>query len=302
MSQSQALRGAIEAGGTKFVCALGRGPKDTVAEARIPTTTPAETLGAVVEFFAGAQALHGPAASFGVASFGPVDLERRSATWGRLLTTPKAGWSDADLVEPLWSRFGRPVAIDTDVNAAALAEHRWGAGRGLDSVTYVTVGTGIGGGAVVRGRTVAGFLHPEMGHVRVLRDPRDVGFAGTCPFHGDCLEGLACGPAVRARWGASLAELGPAHEAYAILGNYLGQFAATLALVLSTHRIVFGGGVAADGALLPEIRTVAARLLNGYLPLGRAAPSLDDYIVAPGLGGRSGIAGAFLLAETMDER
>lgn len=302
MSQAVPLRGAIEAGGTKFVCALGRGPEETLAEVTIPTTTPAATLGAVVEFYAAVQRRHGLADSFGIAAFGPVDLEPRSASWGRILDTPKPGWTGTDLVAPLRQHFGRPVAIDTDVNAAALAEHRWGVGRGLDSLAYVTVGTGIGGGAVVRGRTLAGFLHPEMGHVRVLRDPRDLEFAGLCPFHGDCLEGLACGPAIRARWGATLAELAPGHEARAIVGNYLGQFAAMLALVLSPRRIVFGGGVAGDGALLPEIRAVAARTLSGYLPLARAARSLDEYIVAPGLGGRSGIAGAFLLAEQADER
>lgn len=290
-----ALLGAIEFGGTKVVCALGRGPDAVLDEARIATTTPAATLGAVAEFFATAERRHGRAAALGIAAFGPVDVDEVSARHGRILDTPKPGWSDVDLLAP-FRRPGLALALDTDVNAAALAEHRWGAGRGLGSLAYVTVGTGIGGGAVVRGRTVAGFLHPEMGHVRVRRDPRDREFAGTCPFHGDCLEGLACGPAIRARWGATLAELGPGHEANSIVGGYLGQLAATLALVLSTERIVFGGGVAANAALLPEIRREMARTLNGYLPLARAAGSVDEYVVAPALGDRSGLAGAFLLA------
>jgi fructokinase len=290
------VRGAIEAGGTKFVCAVGRDRLDVVAETRIPTTSPEATLAAVARFFATAEARFGAVESFGIATFGPVDLDARSTTWGRILDTPKAGWSGADLVGPFRRRFGRPVALETDVNAAALAEHRWGAGQGVHSLAYVTVGTGIGGGAVVGGRTLAGFLHPEMGHLRVRRDARDLEFAGTCPFHGDCLEGLACGPAIRARWGATLDELAPGHEAYSIVGHYLGQLAATLALVLSTERIVFGGGVGANGALLAEIRAATSRVLNGYLPLERAARSLDEYVVAPGLGDRSGIDGAFLLA------
>ena len=191
---SRPVYGAIEAGGTKFVCVAGYGPMEVPEGWRevIPTTTPEATLG-------------GALAGIGVAAFGPVDIDRRSLTWGSLLATPKAGWSGVSLVKPL-ERLG-PVAIDTDVNAAALAEARLGAVETAESLAYVTVGTGIGGGVIAGGRTLRGMLHPEMGHIQVRRDPRDEGFAGVCPFHGDCLEGLASGPAILARWKVQLRSL-----------------------------------------------------------------------------------------------
>lgn len=291
------LYGAIEAGGSKFVCAAGYGPTDIAGDCRavIPTADPGCTLAAVTDFFERVTHEYGAMAGIGVAAFGPVDLDRRSRTWGRLLTTPKAQWSGVDLVAPL-ERFGCPVAIDTDVNAAALAEARLGAGAGLGSLAYVTVGTGIGGGAVVADSTVKGLLHPEMGHIRVQRDARDAAFAGVCPFHGDCLEGLASGPAVTARWhmrAESLPELHPGRE---ILGGYLGQLAATIALMVSCERIVFGGGVVSGGRLLPYVRASARQWLGGYLPIEARAGGFDRYIVEPGLGNLAGITGAFLLA------
>ena len=196
------LYGAIEAGGTKFVCAAARDVDDTVTETRIPTTTPARTLRDVTEFFAAAAAELGRFDAFGIASFGPVDLNRASPTFGQILATPKPGWSHTDLVTPLAQQFECPVRIDTDVNAAALAEASRGSGDLFGTLVYVTVGTGIGGGAIVNGETLKGLLHPEMGHTRVVRDARDVDFPGICPFHGDCLEGLASGSAIVARYGA----------------------------------------------------------------------------------------------------
>jgi fructokinase len=295
----QRLYAGIEAGGTKFVCVVARGIDEVLEEIRIPTTTPAETMGEVVRFFVDARARHGSFAAFGIGTFGPVDLRPGSPTWGCLLDTPKTHWSGADLVRPLVAAFECPIVIETDVNAAALAELQYGAGRGCRSLAYITVGTGIGGGAVIDGRPLHGLLHPEMGHVRVQRDPRDLTFAGTCPFHGDCLEGLASGPAIRARWGASLDELGDGHVAFDIIGHYLGQLAATITLVLSSERIVFGGGVMQSAALFPPLRRAAEKMLANYLPTCRADWA-ERHLVPPALGDRSGRVGAISLAMSAD--
>lgn len=293
----RALYGAIEAGGTKFVCAAAYEPTDIAPQMRtvIPTTTPTETLAAVVAFFEQVRANAGAFSAFGVGAFGPVDIAPRSATWGSILSTPKPGWAGTSLVAPL-ERFGCPVALDTDVNAAALAEARLGAGRDANSLTYVTVGTGIGGGVIDQGRSIRGMLHPEMGHIRVRRDPRDVQFRGVCPFHGDCLEGLASGPAIVARWGAPMSALPAGHPGPDIIGGYLGQLAATVALVCASERIVFGGGVMSGADLLPRIRAVAAEQLGGYLPIEARAGGFERLIVAPALAGEAGITGALLLA------
>jgi fructokinase len=291
------LYGAIEAGGTKFRCVVARGIEEVLAEVRVPTTTPEATLAQVTAFFADASARLGTVSALGIATFGPVDLDRRSPSFGRILATPKAGWSNTDLVGTLLRQLGRPVAIDTDVNASARAEFERGYDAGvINSLVYVTVGTGIGGGAVIDGRTVKGLLHPEMGHVQVRRDSRDAQFEGICPFHGDCLEGLASGPAILARWGAPLSALAPEHIAHAVIGGYLGQLACSVTLLLSPQRIVFGGGVMDDTRLLQEIRTRASALLGGYLPHERLPAGLEIYITAPTLGTRSGLMGALLLA------
>lgn len=291
------LYGAIEAGGTKLVCAAGYGPTDIPEGARvvIPTEAPDPTLTAVVRFFEGVTRQYGAFAGIGIGAFGPVDLDTSSPTWGRILATPKPGWSNVSLVTPL-ERFGCPITLDTDVSAAALAEARLGAGAGLGSLAYVTVGTGIGGGVVMGDHTIKGLLHPEMGHIRVARDPRDADFSGICPFHGDCLEGLASGPAVQARWHTRAEDLPDLHPGREILGGYLGQLAATIALMVSCERIVFGGGVVSGGRLLPYIRRSASQWLGGYLPIEARAGGFDRYIAAPGLGDLAGTAGALLLA------
>lgn len=300
--RAKPLYGAIEAGGTKIICAAGHGPADILEDCRvvIPTGAPGPTLAVVTEFFEQVTRRRGALAAIGVASFGPVDIDTRSSTWGRILATPKPGWSDVSMVAPL-ARFGCPTRIDTDVNAAALAEATLGAGAGLGSLAYVTVGTGIGGGVVVAGRTIKGLLHPEMGHIRVERDPRDRDFPGICPFHGDCLEGLANGPAVMARWHSHAESLPEQHPGREVLGGYLGQLAATIALMISSERIVFGGGVVSGGRLLPYIQRAASRWLGGYLPVEARAGGFDRYITAPGLGDSAGIAGAFLLAMSDEE-
>ena len=288
------LIGAIEAGGTKFNCAVGRGPCEVLAQTRIPTTTPAQTLAAVLRFFEDAERQHGPVAAFGIGSFGPIELDRGSPDWGRMLTTPKPGWSGADLVAPLRTRFGRPVALDVDVGAAALAEVRLGAGQGTRSLAYVTVGTGIGAGFIINGQPLHGLMHPEAGHMQVRRAPRDVDFPGVCPYHGDCLEGLASGPAILARWQRPLNELEAAHQE--VIAWYLGQLCANLALTLSCERIAIGGGVMQTDGLLERIRAQARALLNGYLPRPQHRGELNEFIVAPGLGEHAGLAGALLLA------
>ena len=293
-----ALVGAIEGGGTKFVCAVGHSAQRILEQRIIPTASPEATLQAVAEFFATAQTEHGRIGAFGLASFGPLDLRVGSATYGRLMATPKPGWSGTDLVGALTRRFAVPVYIDTDVSAAALAELQLGAGRDVRSLAYVTVGTGIGGGFAPNAWSGMQLLHPEIGHLRVLRHPRDRDFPGTCPFHGDCLEGLASGPAIRARWGADLTQLGASLAAAPIIADYLGQLAAAIALMMSPQRIVFGGGVMTGGALLPQIRGVVREQLHDYLGPLNDSGALDRYICGPGLGDRAGLAGAFLLAHT----
>ncbi len=290
------ILGAVEGGGSKFVCAVGSGPDRVFAQRVVPTRDPLSTLEAVVDFFSGAQGRYGPISAFGVASFGPLDLREGSATFGKLMATPKPGWSGTDLVGSLKSRFAVPVAIDTDVTAAALAELELGAGRGVRSLAYVTVGTGIGGGFAPAVWQGAQLVHPELGHLRVQRDPRDLEFAGICPFHGDCLEGLASGPAIRARWGAELTRLDPAYPARSIIAGYLGQLAASIALAVSPQRIVFGGGVMSGYSLLPLIRAAARNFLGGYIGPLNDADAFESYIARPGLADRAGLAGAFLLA------
>lgn len=290
------LLGGVEAGGTKFVCVAGSGPDRVLAEERIPTTGPAETLDRVVEMFRGVERRHGRCAAFGIASFGPLDLDPASPGFGCLTRTPKPGWAGADLVAPLRAAFGAPVAIDTDVNGAALAEAAWGAGRGAGALVYFTVGTGIGGGAVAGGAPLHGLSHPEMGHIRPPRHPGDTAFAGTCPFHGDCLEGLASGPAIRARWGAPAEALPADHPAWDVLGFYLAHACVAATLLLSPHVIVLGGGVMKGPPLLGAVRSWTRRLLAGYPDSPRLTGDLASYLVPPALGDRAGALGALALA------
>lgn len=278
-----ALLGGIEAGGSKFVCAVGRGSQITV-ETRVATTTPAEAFAAAIGFFK----THAPLAALGVASFGPIDLDRRSSTYGFITTTPKPGWAHTNVVGPLRRALGVPVAFDTDVNAAALAEQRWGAARDAASVVYVTVGTGIGGGAVVNGRPLHGLVHPEMGHARIPHDRAADPFPGTCPHHGDCWEGLAAAPALAARWARPPESLPDDHPGWELEARYLALGLVNIILTLSPHRVVLGGGVLSRPGLLERVRTHVSELIAGYI---RSAE-----IVAPALGDRSGVLGAMALA------
>ncbi len=289
------LLGGIEAGGTKFVCALGRGPEALRAETRIPTTTPAETIAAVVEFFR--QASRGEVlAAVGIASFGPIDPDPRSATFGHITSTPKPGWAHTDLAGSVARALGVAVGFDTDVNGAALGEQRWGAARGLDTFIYLTVGTGIGGGAMVGGRLLHGLIHPEMGHV-LLPKRDDDDFAGVCPFHGTCLEGLAAGPALERRWGRKPQTLPDEHPAWELEAHYLALSLANFICVLSPQRIILGGGVMSRRLLFPLIRRKVRTLLNGYVQAPAITLDNDTFIVPTGLGHRSGVLGALALAE-----
>ncbi|WP_344509469.1 ROK family protein [Dactylosporangium maewongense] len=290
------LFGGVEAGGTKVVCAVGVGPDAVVDRTTIPTTSPGETLDRVIAYFRAQRAAGRDIAALGVASFGPLDLAS-----GRITTTPKPGWGGTDLVGALRRGLGVPVALDTDVNGAAYGEHRWGAGRGQGTVVYVTVGTGIGGGAVVDGRPLHGLLHPEMGHLHVQRHPGD-DFAGTCPFHGDCVEGLASGPAIARRAGRPAHDLGPLlSRTVALEAHYLSQLMTSILYLLMPHRIVVGGGVLNIPGLLDAVRAATAERLGKALDAVPATADLSTYIVPPGLGGLSGVLGALGLAERMVE-
>jgi fructokinase len=285
--------GAIEAGGTKFICAIGTGPHD-LESVQIPTTTPAATLDAVVDFF---RARRSDLDAIGIASFGPVDLNPDSWTYGYITSTPKSGWRNCDIAGAIRKSLDVPVGFDTDVNGAALGEARWGAAQGLSDFLYLTVGTGIGGGAVANGRVVHGLVHPEMGHIRVPHDRAIDPFEGACPFHGDCLEGLASGPAIEARWGTSGRNLPPTHPGIALEAGYLALGIANWVCTLSPQRIVLGGGVMQHAQIFPLLRLRLLELLNGYIQAREITECVDRYVVPAQLGGRAGVLGAIVLAE-----
>jgi fructokinase len=289
------LYGCIEAGGTKFVLGLASGPEQIVAETKIPTTTPDETLSHALKWMKLASAEHGVLSGIGIATFGPAELDRAHPHWGFITGTPKPHWSNTRFAGVFADAFGVPVGFETDVNGAVLGEARWGAGQdhgqGHRLVVYVTIGTGIGGGIAINGTTVHGLSHPEMGHMRMKRHPDDLGFAGVCPFHGDCFEGLASGPAIKARWGASLSELPSDHLAHEIIAFYIGQLVNNLQATLEPNRIILGGGVMGTAGLLERVHDCATDLGAGYF---KGKPK--DIVVLPGLGERSGLLGALSLA------
>ena len=284
----------IEAGGTKFVCGAGTGPDDLADVTTFPTTTPAETLARARDFVlahrVGLQAI-------GIASFGPLDLDRSSATYGHITSTPKAGWTYTDVVGALRTPADVPIGFDTDVNGAALAESRWGAAATVDSCVYITVGTGIGGGGLIGGQLLHGLLHPEMGHVSVRRAPQD-DFPGDCAYHGDCLEGMASGPAIAKRWGTPAQDLVEPElgQAVRLEAGYLAQLAAAITYLLSPARLIFGGGVMHLDGLLEALRTATVDVLNGYIDVAEITDHTDRYIVRPGLGDHAGLLGALALA------
>lgn len=281
--------GAIEGGGTKFVVGVGTVDGQIEMVESFPTTTPEETMGKTVEFFRdkGVSAI-------GFGSFGPVDLNKQSATYGHIAKTPKPHWSGYDVVGHLKKHFDVPIGFDTDVNAAALGEATYGAAKGLNSCLYITIGTGIGAGAVVEGKLVHGLTHPEMGHIIVRRHPEDT-YEGKCPYHGDCLEGLAAGPAIEARWGVKAYELDEDHKAWEFQAYYIAQALMNYMLIISPEKIILGGGVSKQRHLLPRIHDELRKLLNGYVDHPAILEHADSYIVTPGLEDRAGITGSLAL-------
>lgn len=293
----QTLVGGIEAGGTKFMCAVGSGPDDIRAEVRFATTTPEENMRQCVRFFRQQAAKQGALTAVGIASFGPIDPDPRSATFGHITTTPKPGWANFDMVGAIRQQLGLPVGFDTDVNGAALAEGLWGAAQGLDTFIYLTIGTGIGGGGMVNGRLLHGLVHPEMGHIPLPHDWAADPFPGCCPYHGDCFEGMAAGPAIQQRWQQSGATLPADHPAWALEAHYVALALHTFICTLSPQRIILGGGVMAQPQLFPMIRQQVQVSLNGYVAATAVADGIDAYIVSPQLGGRAGVLGALALAQ-----
>jgi fructokinase len=294
-----ALVGGIEAGGTKFVCAVGSGPDDIRAEVRIPTTTPAESIGQAIDFFQAQRARLGPLAAIGIAAFGPIDPKPGSPTFGYITSTPKAGWRNTDFAGVVARGLDVPVGFDTDVNVAALGEFRWGAARGVDNLIYLTIGTGIGGGGLVNGALMHGLIHPEMGHIRVPHNAIADPYPGCCPYHGDCLEGLASGPAIQERWKQPAEALPADHPAWTLEANYLALAIVNFICTLSPERIILGGGVMSRAALFPLVRRNVQELLKGYVQSPAILGAIDHYIVPPGLGNRSGVLGAFALAQQL---
>lgn len=284
--------GGIEAGGTKFVCAVGTAPDD-VRETRFPTTTPDESINRAIAFFREQPRI----TAIGIASFGPIDLHPDSPTFGYITTTPKPGWANTDLAGAIKRALGVSIGFDTDVNVAALGEQRWGAAQGLDTFIYLTIGTGIGGGGLSSGKLLHGLIHPEMGHIRLPHDLARDPFPGACPYHGDCLEGLASGPALEKRWGARAETLPPDHPAWKLEARYLALALVNFICTLSPQRIILGGGVMEQAQLFPLIRREVQQLLNGYVQSPVIIENIDAYIVPPGLGKRAGVLGAIALAE-----
>lgn len=281
--------GGIEAGGTKFVCGIGNEKGDILERVSFPTEAPEITLKKVVEFFKNKNI-----EALGIGSFGPIDLNKASKTYGYITKTPKIDWKDYNLLGYLKKYFDIPMYFDTDVNGAALGEITWGSAKNLKNCIYLTIGTGIGGGAVVDGKLVHGMLHPEMGHIIVKRHPDD-SYQGKCPYHKDCLEGLASGPAIEERWGQKGNELPQNHKAWDLEAFYIAEALVNYILILSPEKIILGGGVMKQKQLFPKIRENVKKLLNGYIQTNSILENIDEYIVYPELGDNAGLLGAISL-------
>lgn len=284
------IYGAIEAGGTKMVCAVGTGEGYILEQTTFPTRDPAETIGQLFAFFQDKRI-----AALGVGSFGPVDLKTESPTYGQILNTPKLAWRHFDLAGVLQRALMIPIGIDTDVNAACLGEITYGYAQGLKNVVYLTIGTGIGAGIAVNGNLLHGMLHPEAGHILVKTHPED-SYPGICPYHKGCFEGMASGPAIEERWGAKAAGLQDHTKVWEFESYYIGQALVNYIMVLSPERIILGGGVMKQKQLFPLVRTQVVRLINGYLKT-KELNDLDNYIVSNSLGDNQGILGALEIAK-----
>lgn len=283
------LFGSIEAGGTKFVCAIGNEEMEIIQRESFPTTTPLETMPKVIKFFKKYQEdLKG----IGVGSFGPIDVHRNSPTYGYITSTPKLAWQNFDFIGEIKKHFNLPVAWTTDVNAAAYGEYVFGQGRGLSSLVYYTIGTGVGGGAIQGGDFVEGFSHPEMGHMMVVPHENDH-FEGSCPFHGNCLEGMAAGPSIEARFGKQGQDIPATDDFWETEAYYIAQCAYNTTLMLSPEVIIFGGGVMKQNHMLSKVRAAFSKLLNEYVK----TPPLEDYIVTPALVDNAATVGCLALAK-----
>ena len=291
MTTSPNLLGAVEAGGTKFRAAVVNADLGIVDQVRVSTTTPAATLPAITDFFAA----HDPISALGIASFGPLIVDPDSPAYGSIALTPKPGWAGTRLLDHLRDATQVPAAIQTDVEAAAVAEHRLGAGRGHASIAYITVGTGIGAGVISDGQLFRGRDHIELGHIPVRRVDGD-DFAGVCPFHGDCLEGMASGPAIQARWGETPSSLDGRDDVWNLEADYLAQLARVLTYSFSPDKILFSGGIGARKQLAPRIAVATSRHLGGYSVSHASNP---DLIATAALGNDAGLIGAALLAESL---
>lgn len=283
------LIGAVEAGGTKIVCGIGNESGEILERVSFPTERPEKTLGQIIEYFKDKQV-----SAIGLGFFGPINIDGNSPEYGYVTTTPKPGWGNYPVVPELRKAFDVPLGWDTDVNAAALGEATWGAAKGLDSCLYYTIGTGVGVGVYLEGKLMHGLVHPEGGHVLTRLYPGDT-FKGVCPYHGNCLEGVAAGPAIQARWGVKADQLPVDHEAWEIEAYYIGQAVASAILLASPKKVVLGGGVMHQLQLFPLIREQVKRNLAGYVSASAVAEHIDDFIVPPGLGDNAGLSGSLAL-------
>ena len=284
--------GTLEAGGTKMVLSVGNEQNELLEQETMPTEAPEKTIPAMIDWFRDKNI-----SALGIGSFGPVDLNPASPTYGWITKTPKPGWSDTPLLPPMRDALGVPAKIDTDVNAAALAEWQLGAAKGLRSCLYVTVGTGVGAGLVIEGKLVHGLVHPELGHMLLRQEEGDPAPAGFCPYHPGCLEGLASGPAIEKRWGTNARNLVPDHPAWRLEAAYLAQMCMNAVCAFSPEKIILGGGVMQQKHLFPLIRQKTREMLNGYIRAKEILEDIGSYIVEPGLGTKSGATGALLLAK-----
>jgi fructokinase len=290
---AEKLFGGIEGGGTKFNCAIATGPENIIAEARFATTTPAETIDQVVDFFASHMSqLHG----IGLGSFGPFDVDPASPAYGYITTTPKPGWGNTNILGMLQEKIELPIVINTDVAVAALGEAKWGASRNDSHSLYLTIGTGVGGGYIINGEPLSGLTSLEMGHIRIPHDLNLDSFQGACPYHGDCFEGLAAGPAILTRFGQPAETLADDHPYWEVEASYIAHALVNFILSLSPQRIILGGGVMQKNLMFPLVRKKTQQLLNGYVNHKTILERINEYIVPPALGGRSGVLGCIAMA------
>ena len=281
--------GALEAGGTKMICAVGDENGNIFDEKTIPTTIPNETIPEIIKYFRDKDI-----EALGIACFGPLDLDKSSPTYGNILKTPKLAWTDLEIYSVLKDELGVPANIDTDVAGSLLGEVTWGGSQGLKNAVYITIGTGIGGGILSNGEILHGMLHPELGHMILARHESDT-FDGVCPFHRNCFEGLASGPSIEARWGKSADELTDNEKVWELESFYIAQALSNIILTVCPERIILGGGVMNQEQLFPLIRDKVVSNLNYYISSNELA-DIDSYIVPASLKGKQGIMGALKLA------